>query len=477
MTLTDRLSSAFLGALGLILVGFSVALYAMASIYLHRAADERLAATLATLTAMAEDEPGGFDWEHDRAHVDPGQEPGIDQVRWIVFDEQGKEVDRSGNLANAERIDSPGPRQLDQKGIPWQVVETRLRSSQTATPSRAETTRHHALTLRAGLRLDSIEATLRTLGIALTILSTVLWASTAIVGRWICRRALAPLTKMATTARELGVADPARRLAVVATADELEDLAFAFNGLLDRWHEALERQSRFTGDASHQLRTPLTALIGQVDVALRRDRSPEEYRLTLKRVRDQSERLRRIVESLLFLARADTEAALPELEPFDIVAWLDDQVRLRLEESPGDRILWSVAPEPIIVRSHPALLDEVLRNLLDNARDHGRLGGPVELVSEATDASVAIHVIDQGRGIAGNDLVKIFEPFYRASQARKEVPGGVGLGLAVARRIIESMGGRLEVASRVGHGSRFTIRIPRPDAEHVPSVLMTSNRD
>jgi heavy metal sensor kinase len=459
MTLTNRLSSSFLGALGLILIGFSTALYSMASAYLQRSVDERLSATLATLSAMAEDEPGGFDWEHDERRAYPGHDSGVDQVRWIVFDDKGSEVDRSRNLANADRIESPGLRRLDRQRIPWRVVQLRLNSNHSAEPSDGKPGRFSSVVLQAGLRLDPIEGTLRTLAVALAILSTLLWVFTAIVGRWICRRALAPLTKMAITARELGVDEPSRRLPVVVTGDELEDLAFAFNGLLDRWHEALERQSRFAGDASHQLRTPLTALIGQVDVALRRDRPPEEYRRTLSRVRDQSERLRRIVEALLFLARADAEASLPALEEFDLVAWVSEQVRQRLDESSAEPIRWDEPPGPIPVRSHPALLAEVFHNLLDNARDHGGAGLSTEIKVVREGDCVALNVQDHGRGISPADLSKVFEPFYRAPDARKSVPNGVGLGLAVARRIAEALGGKLEAESEPGRGSRFTVRL------------------
>ena len=478
MTLTDRLSATFLGALALILVGFSTALYATASVTLHRSVDDRLEAGLATLTALVEDEPGGLEWEPDKRQVDLGRDKGKDEVRWVILDDRGREVDRSKNLKAPDVLVESGPRRVDQAGHPWRVAHRHLSATHPITPDGEGSGKPGRLVLSAGLRLDPIDRQLWNLAGALGVLSTTLWGLTALVGRRLCRTALAPLTRMAVTARDLGADEPGRRLPVARTGDELEDLAFAFNGLLDRWHEALERQSSFAGDASHQLRTPLTALIGQVDVALRRDRPPEEYRRTLARVRDQSDRLRTIVESLLFLARADSEAGLPSLEAIDLAAWTDRQLRRRSDEGGRDSIRWAPPVDaPIFVRAHPALLAEVLDNLLDNARDHGQAGSPVEVRIDREPDRVCLSVTDHGRGIRPDELTRIFEPFFRATDARRAAPGGVGLGLAVARRIALAMGGGLVAESRPGEGSRFVLHLPEVDAsaQGHPMAEATSN--
>ncbi len=456
MTLTDRLSASFLGALALVLVGFSTALYIVASVHLHRSVDERLDSALGTLTALVEDEADGLDWERDGRQISTGQDPGTDQVRWMVLDGRGGEIDRSRNMADPDVMREAGERRLGHRGRPWRVVTLRLKSSHPASPDRAA-----EMVLVTALRLDPIERELRNLALALAGISAGLWGITALVGRRLCRRALAPLTRMASSARELGVDEPGRRLPVASTGDELEELASAFNGLLDRWHEALERQARFAGDASHQLRTPLTALIGQIDVALRRDRPPEEYRRTLTRARDQSDRLRRIVEALLFLARADAEAGLPSLEPFDLISWTSEEIRRRSAEGNPAPIRWEEPlGGPILVRAHPALLAQVLDNLLDNARDHGATDAPAEVRVYREPGGVALSVEDRGRGIDPGDLPRIFEPFYRAADSRRSASGGVGLGLAVARRIARALGATLDAESRPGQGSRFTLRLP-----------------
>ncbi len=135
MTLTDRLSATFLGALALVLVGFSTALYCVASVHLHRSIDERLDAALGTLAALVEDEPGGLDWERDGRQISTGQDTGHDQVRWIVLDGQGTEIDRSRNLVDPSVMLEAGSRRLDHRGRPWRVASRRLRSTRPPSPN------------------------------------------------------------------------------------------------------------------------------------------------------------------------------------------------------------------------------------------------------------------------------------------------------------------------------------------------------
>src|SRR6185312_16074010 len=179
---------------------------------------------------------------------------------------------------------------------------------------------YRVLVLVAGLSPIPVEATLGRLGLTLSVLSLAVWTVSVAAGRWLCLRALTPVSRMATAATAMTAADLGQRLPIAGTGDELDELGRAFNDLLDRLHEAFVRlhaaydgQRRFAGDASHQLRTPLAALLGQVQVALRRDRPPEEYRRVLEKVHEEGVRLRQIVESLLVLAQP--EAARPELEP------------------------------------------------------------------------------------------------------------------------------------------------------------------
>ena len=474
MRLSTRLSAFFLGALAVVLVGFSAALFASAWYYLHRQVEDRLNAALAVLAAAAEIKPGSVEWEPHERELPLGRDAGADRLRWMVFDDRGHRVDRSGNLGDDEftPVWSPRPgtaglptRLSDRRGEPWRIGQRRVVApARTAAdpldpddrPARA----FPAIVLTVAAPVGPAEATLAALGWSLAGLSLAVWLLAAALGRGLVRRALAPLGRMVESARSLDAADPGWSLPEAGTGDELDELGRAFNDLLGRLHVAFERQRRFSGDASHQLRTPLTALVGQIDVALRRERSSEEYRRVLGLVRGQAGNLARIVEALLFLGRAEAEAGLPDAEALDLTAWAASHVAdhplagsIRAELPEG--------PDRPTVRAHAALLGQLLDNLLDNAAKYGEPGAPivVRLVDEGEAAALSVE--DRGPGIDPADLPQVFEPFFRSERARRLGRPGVGLGLAIAKRIAAALGGTIDVASMPGHGCRFTITLPK----------------
>jgi heavy metal sensor kinase len=445
------MSAFFLAALAVVLAGFSAALYLLAHSYLHRQVEERLATALDTLTAVVEVEPDGLDWEPAEHHLTLGQDPSAEQARWVVRDGTGRPVDRSANLPP----DDPLAAEAGEAG-PWRVLRRQVRSDVEPAPGK-----HAELVLTVGLSAEPAEATLRRLAAALAGLSAGVWLLAALAGRWLARRALAPVTRMAAAARAMTPDHPAGRLPEPGTGDELDDLQRAFNDLLCRLHEALERQRRFTGDASHQLRTPLTAMLGQVEVALRRDRPPEEYREVLARVRAQAGHLHRIVEALLFLARADAEACLDACEVADLREALPAAAaRWSGHPRAGDLRTEVVAGGPFLARAQPLLLGQLLDNLLDNAFKYSEPGRPVVLRLRRDGGAVALDVEDAGRGIAGDELAHVFEPFYRSPESRRRGLPGVGLGLAMVQRIAAALGGTVAVKSTEGAGSRFTLTLP-----------------
>ncbi len=216
---------------------------------------------------------------------------------------------------------------------------------------------HSALILDAAVSLEGVQGTLWNLALVLISLSVGLWIMALISGRWLSRRALRPVTRMAEAAHAIGGDEVEQRLPVPRTDDELEELGQSINALLDRLQESFERQRRFTGDASHQLRTPLTAILGQVDLALRQDRDVEEYKRVLGIVQRKTRHLRQIVESLLFLARADNETLAPLLELIDLLPWLSAHARSWQETGRGCDLRLDFEPDPPMpVRVQPALL-------------------------------------------------------------------------------------------------------------------------
>jgi signal transduction histidine kinase len=481
MTLTSRLSVFFLAALAVVLAGFSTTLFILARTYLHRQVDERLAFALEALSAALEAGPQGVEWEPDQRGLSLGKDDGPEQVRWVVCDFHGRVVDRSPNSGSDDllpdcswRIVSEASSLLEEKirGDTWRMAQRRVpdfvssgpRDLRPAVgpddPDRLDRV-YPALSLTVAASLEPLQVKLRTLAIVLCALSVALWLLAAFLGRWLCRRALAPVSEMAAAARAMRSADRGQRLPIAARGDELEDLGRAFNGLLDRLDESFERQRRFTGDASHQLRTPLASMLGQVEVTLRRDRSAQEYRQTLELIQGQTGQLRAIVESLLFLARADAEARLADLAAIDLNAWLLEHVARWADHVRANDLRTEFASnEPIWVQVQTPLLGQLVDNLWDNACKYSEAGAPITMrLANGADAATLV-VEDAGRGISPEDLPHVFEPFYRSPRERRRGAVGFGLGLAVAQRIAIAFGGTLEVDSRLGEKTQFKLRLP-----------------
>lgn len=468
MTLTNRLTLFSLVALGLVLAAFSGTTYVLARTQLYGQLNAHVTATMDTLVAAAEVEPDGLDWEPELRRL-PSQWEGDPPV-WAVYDETGTRLD--GSHDPAHRLGdyvAPGPEATQERfqvfwdGDDWRVARRTLHHPRPEVvrdpPPGRETTRHRTLVFVSAWPVAPLYERMRTLAWSLGGVSVALWVVAGFGSRWVCRRALAPVARMTDSAKRITAADLGVRLPVPAARDELHDLAGTFNDLLARLQDSFERQRRFTGEASHQLRTPLTAMLGQMEVALRRDRDPDEYRRALTTAVAQAGRLRQIVESLLFLARADADADLPGLEVIDLAAWAGEY----LAGHPHDRmadVRLAAPPLGVPVKAQPEMLAQVVGNLIDNACKYSDPGTPV-VVSVAVAGGVAILAVeDAGHGIEPAEVGRIFEPFFRSTEARRRGVGGLGLGLSVAARIVRSLGGHIEVKSELCLGSRFTVRLP-----------------
>jgi signal transduction histidine kinase len=469
MRLSTRLSLFFLSALALVLCGFSTALFVMASAYLHHRVDERLEAILNTLEAATEIGPDGLEWEPEERTLAFSHHTLQGAFSWRLLDENGRRIDgptRGGlDLSKVDLDDDAEKAPLsvvDSDGMTWRVSRLVLLPNPLKSPlDPTEPHRLHArLTFDAAISLAGVQGTMRKLALVLIGLSAGVWSLALIFGRRLSRHALRPVISMADAARAIRLDQFGARLPVPRTADELEELGHSINDLLDRLQESYERQRRFTGDASHQLRTPLTAILGQVEVALRLDRDVEEYKRVLGLVRRKTRHLRQIVESLLFLARADHEAMPLLLDRIDLGSWLSEHVRF-WQEGKGRELQLECEPtELLLVRVQPALLGELVDNLLDNAARYSAPGTSIRVSLARNEGTVGISVEDQGIGIAAEEIPLLFEPFYRSAAARRGGAAGVGLGLSIARRLARSFNGTIEVSSKLGAGSRFTLRLP-----------------
>lgn len=499
MTLTARLLSLLLGMLLAVLVLFSVGVYKLTDHFLHLEIRDRLQQSLAVLGSAVEIDDDGVEWdpiEHDLSAL---QARAGNDVAWIVRDNL-RVLAQSNSpwaapLLTPQLPLTPAPQPapslaqpaagaypgtpIGQPGSPPATAPTGspslaapvnpalYQSAQQSFPGNGyqfpsvDEEKSPWITVTVLTSVAPIQDTLRQLKFVLMAVSSVTWFAVLIVGYWFCRRALAPITRMASLARTINVDDLQQRLPLQGTRDELDDLGQAFNGMLDRLHESFDRQQRFTGDASHQLRTPLAAMLGQVEVALRRDRPAEEYRRVLELVQNKAVNLRQIIEMLLFLSRADAEAASPQLEPVDLQQWLPDHMQAwHAHHRAEDIHCFTPEAGPRVVRTQPALLSQLIDNLIDNACKYSNPGTPVSVGLDRIDGQVCLTVQDEGVGIPREELAHIFDPFYRSPRARQSGTGGVGLGLSIVHRLVESLGGKIAVASELGHGTRFTIWLP-----------------
>jgi two-component system OmpR family sensor kinase len=299
----------------------------------------------------------------------------------------------------------------------------------------------------------------------------------AIAGGWILAgRVLRPVDRVTAAAAAIAAGDGtatslSTRLPVPPTNDELSRLSATFNAMLDRLEAAFRAQERFVADASHELRTPLTAIRGNVDVLIRQTRGgrlrfdPADFSLGLDDIRSESDRMRRLLDDLLLLARADTgsdpvKSTLVRREPVRLDELAAQAVRSAETLATG-QILEIEAARPVTVAGDADRLYQLAMILLDNAIRHTPPGGRVRVAVAATpDGLARIAVRDEGEGVAPEHLPHLFERFYRADGARGRSSGGTGLGLAIARAICEAHGGDIAVMSTPGYGATFVVTLP-----------------
>lgn len=281
-----------------------------------------------------------------------------------------------------------------------------------------------------------------------------------LLGHVAARKGLVPLELMARKAREITAERLHERMANEAWPKELCALASAFDGMLARIEESFVRLSTFSADLAHDLRTPLNNCMGELEVALSKPREPEEYREALGSALEEMGRLSRMMDSLLFLARADSAQAKAER------TWLE----ARKEIEAVSRLYDAVAEEKeVVLRAEgearvyadPLLLRRALGNLLSNAIRYSPSGGAVVLSAREERGAAVMEVSDGGPGIPSDELPRIFSRFYRPAQSRALHPQGLGLGLAIVKSVMDLHKGSVHAESAAGKGTRIILRFPK----------------
>ncbi len=305
------------------------------------------------------------------------------------------------------------------------------------------------------------------LRLTVVLLTAILVAAAA--GYAIAWRGLRPLRHMADAARDIGAQDLHRRLDTQHLPDELHTLALSFNATLQRLEESFGRISQFSADIAHELRTPISNLWGELEVALGRPREPVQYREALESAVEECARLSSMIQALLFLAQTEQPDAALRMERLDVAhelnalaeffdaAAAEAGVRLQVQAAAG-----------LALRADRMLLQRALANLIGNALAHTPAGGVVTLSARPCaalstldqGACLRLEVVDTGCGIAPEHLPYLFDRFYRADPARSRSRGGLGLGLALVRNIVRLHGGWVGAASSLGQGTRVWIDWP-----------------
>lgn len=332
----------------------------------------------------------------------------------------------------------------------------------------------HVFTAEMGAPADDAVDTLHLFRSYLLMFAPLLLAVAAGVGYWMSRRALAPVDELVRTAREVGGANLSSRLQKLETGDELQRLSDTLNEMLDRIETAFLRVTQFTADASHELRTPVSLIRTEAELALRRSRGEAEYQEALRHILLESERTTMLLEQLLSLARADSGRGTLQMQPVDLRSLLRKVVDnwQRVAAVRGLKFAATVDDQDAFVMGDETLLHRLVDILLDNAFKFTPASGSVRLSLESGGDSLRISVQDSGVGISQEEQQKIFERFYRVDKAHSRAQGGAGLGLAIAQWIASQHRSSITVESNPGEGALFCVELPKiaaPVASPLPA--------
>jgi len=314
--------------------------------------------------------------------------------------------------------------------------------------------------LLVGRSMIGLGVELRGVAWKLTGMGLAVFAVGLAGGAWISGRALRPIADISAAASRIAAGNLKERIRTHETKSELGKLATLLDETFQRLDAVFEEQSRFTSDAAHELRTPVSIILAHSQLALSKDRSAEVYRETIEVSQRAAKRMHGLIESLLQLAILEASPGGRISEPCDLAEVGAEQVRLLEPLAKEKEIALQTVLTPALCAANPDQIAQIAMNLLTNAIKYCPQGTEVIVATRVTAGKAVLTVADNGPGIAPEHLPHLFERFYRTDASRNRASGGAGLGLAICRRIAEAHGGSLEVTSKVGKGSIFTLTIP-----------------
>ena len=437
-----RLTLAFVLALGVVLAALGVTVYLRFEKSLNDSTDQALRARATDIVALI---------ERSGPRVSGG-----DGERFVESDESFAQVlDDAGQVVDGTRRVSTRPLlSTDEvrRARAGPLTLSREDAVEQGDPARLLAVAVDDLVLVVGQDVEDNQEALATLALLLGIGLPVALALASIAGYAVAAAALRPVEAMRRKAAQVKDDRPGERLPLPAADDEIRRLSETLNEMLARLEAAIERERGFVADASHELRTPLASLRTELELALRRDRSPQELRRALRSASEEAERLGRLADDLLVLARSDRGALPLGLERVSARDLLD---RVAARFRGAAREVRVDVPDGLELRADALRLEQARGNLVANAVMHG--DGRVTISARGSDGTVELHVEDEGGGVPREFAERAFERFTRADEARSG--GGAGLGLAIVAAIARAHGGRAGLAPRP-HGTDAWIALP-----------------
>jgi heavy metal sensor kinase len=398
-----------------------------------------------------------------------------DDGKWLqVLDQDGNWIYRSKRMV-AENPRLPLPGLLPTEGT---LAEFHQGTRFVRILAYPVTVRKRKYSVQTGIALNKSMVLLNSFRADLLLLTPAVILLAALGGHWMSRKALRPVALLAAEARRITVRNLDTRLPVPNARDEISDLSHTLNQMLERIDNAFASVRAFTGNASHELRTPISLLRTEIEVALYRPRKPEEYRATLSRLHEETIRMTNLAEGLLSLARADGGAEALTLVPIELDS-LFEKISHAWKKSMQLALIdfrVEIQSRDVAILGDPASVSRLLSILLENACKFTSPGGSVVLTAALAGGSVVLSVLDTGIGIPADDIPRIFDRFYRGAQTDLPNSRGSGLGLALGKWIAERHGAHLVVESEPGRGSRFSFSLERVVPTFSEANILTVSR-
>jgi heavy metal sensor kinase len=465
--------------LGILLISFSSFLYFTLSKSLHRDVDNKLR-SLAELIALESASPlskFGFGSIDQALETSMNLKPIGKFIQ--VLDESGNIGRKSENLKNVELPISLNALKNASKGL----VTFETNHSIGNTPLRIITfpvteNNHVTKIVQIASSLEGVEDALNTLFIILIVTVPLALMVASLGGQFLAHKALKPVDNITQTARVITSQNLNQRITPPKVKDEISRLIETFNEMISRLDQSFRQIKQFSSDASHELKTPLTILKGEVEVTLRKERTPQEYQQTLESNLEEINRMSQIVEDLLLLSRADTGEVRLNIEDINLTEILNEVLTQmnRLAQSKGLYLSTSNHHQDIHIFGDALRIRELFINLIENGIKYTEEGGSIHITLQKENTPpvrsqsdweggekngfVKVIISDTGIGIAKEDQERIFSRFFRVDKARSRERGGSGLGLSICKWIVEAHQGEIVVESELGKGSSFIVKLP-----------------